>query len=122
MQNPDYLIKAILAKKLSLWNKLLFSIPYIFATLCGRPWIFQTLNSVKTSNLSLKNQWFTAIGCKDIGSRKFEFVATTQFLLCTLLEYSAHAKRTGFMPQTSSNFVIPIYLQPDGVYLFYFKL
>ena len=38
--------------ELSLCNKL--SDPYIFATQCRRPWIFQTLNSVKSKNLSLK--------------------------------------------------------------------
>ena len=31
-------------------------------------------------NLSLKYQIFTQSGCKDEGIRKFEFVATIQFL------------------------------------------
>ena len=38
----------------------------------------QTLNSVKSNNLSLKYQKITTSGCRDIGIRKFEFVA--QFL------------------------------------------
>ena len=38
----------------------------------------QTLNSVKSNNLSLKYQRITTSGCRDIGIRKFEFVA--QFL------------------------------------------
>ena len=28
---------------------------------------------------------FTLLGCKDVGIRKFEFVATTQFLYATLV-------------------------------------
>ena len=43
--------------------------------------IFQTLNSVKSNNVSLKCQRPTPSGGKDIGIRKFEFVAKTQFLL-----------------------------------------
>ena len=38
----------------------------------------QTLNSVKSNNLSLKYQRITTSACRDIGIRKFEFVA--QFL------------------------------------------
>ena len=67
-------------KELSLCNKLGMSDSYIFATLCRRPQIFQTMNSVRSNNLSLKYQSFTTVGCKDIGIRKFEFVAKTQFL------------------------------------------
>ena len=39
------------------------------------------MNSVGSNNLSLKCQRFTPTGCKDIGIKKFEFVAETQFLL-----------------------------------------
>jgi len=38
------------------------------------------VNSVRSNNLSLKYLWFTPSGCKDIGFRKFETVAKTQFL------------------------------------------
>ena len=38
----------------------------------------QTLNCVKSNNLSLKYQRITTSACRDIGIRKFEFVA--QFL------------------------------------------
>jgi len=67
-------------KELSFCRKLLFSDPNISATQCHGPWIFQTINSVRWNNLSLKYQRFTRSGCEDIGIRKFEFVAKTQFL------------------------------------------
>ena len=38
------------------------------------------MNSVKLNNLSLKYQRFTPSGCKDVGTRKFEFVTKTQIL------------------------------------------
>ena len=38
------------------------------------------MNYVRSNNLSLKYHKFTSSGCKDIGIRKFEFVAKTQFL------------------------------------------
>ena len=41
----------------------------------------KTMNSVRSNHLSLKYQRFTPSGYKDIGIRKFEFVAKTQFLL-----------------------------------------
>ena len=52
----------------------------MFAIRCCRPFIFQTINSVRINNLSLKYSWFTPPGCKDIGIRQFEFVPKTQFL------------------------------------------
>ena len=42
--------------------------------------MFQTMNSVRSNNVSLKYQRPTPSGCKDIGIIKFEFVAKTQFL------------------------------------------
>jgi len=54
--------------------------PYILATRCCRPLMFQTMNSVRLNSLSLKYHWFTPSGFKDIRIRKFEFVAKTQFL------------------------------------------
>ena len=38
------------------------------------------MNSVRLNNPSLKYQRFTSTGCRDIGIRKFEFVAKTQIL------------------------------------------
>ena len=39
------------------------------------------MNSVRSNSLSLKYQEFPPSGCQDIGIRKFDFVAKTQFLL-----------------------------------------
>ena len=68
------------SKEWSLCNKLWFSHPYIFATQCRRPEIFQNMNSVRLNSLSLEYQRFTALGCKDMRIKKFEFVAKIQFL------------------------------------------
>ena len=43
------------------------------------------MNAFILNDLSLKYQIFTPSNCKDIGFRKFEFVAKTQFLY-TFLE------------------------------------
>ena len=43
----------------------------------------ETMNSVGLNNLSLKYQRFMTLGCKDLGIRKSEFVAKSQFLLLT---------------------------------------
>ena len=69
---------------------LIFS-PYIFATQRSRPLIFQTMNCIRSKNLSLKYQRFTLLGCKNIGTRKFEFVAKPgsfwdDFLITTCLK------------------------------------
>ena len=42
---------------------------------------------VRLNNPSLKYQRFIPTGCKDIGIRKFEFVAKTQILLVELFVY-----------------------------------
>ena len=39
----------------------------------------QTVNSVRSNNLSLKYQRFKPSDCEDIEIKKFEFVAKTQF-------------------------------------------
>ena len=56
-----------------------FSNPYIFATQCRRSYVFQTINSLRLNNLSLKYQMFMPSGCKDIQIKKFEFVTKTEF-------------------------------------------
>ena len=68
------------SKELSLCHKLEISSPYIFVTQ------FQTMNCVRSDNLSLKNQRCTQTGCKDIGILNFEFDAKTQFLFNGLLK------------------------------------
>ena len=59
-------------KELSLCHKL-----FIFVTQCL---IFQTLNSVRSKNPSLKYKRCTSSGSKNIGIWKFKFVAKDQFL------------------------------------------
>ena len=75
----------LVREELSLCNKLWFSNPYIFSTQCCRPLIFQTMNYVRLSNPSLKYQRFTPTGCRDIGIRKFDFVAKNSVPLKTNL-------------------------------------
>ena len=48
--------------------------------LSNKPLIFQTMNSVRSNSQSLKYHRFIPPGCKDIGVRKFKFVAKNQFL------------------------------------------
>ena len=67
-------------KELSLCHQLWFFNTYIFAAQCRRPEIFQSMNYVRSNNLSLKYQRFTPSGCTDIGIRIFEFATKTQFL------------------------------------------
>ena len=73
-------IKVFPIKNMSFCHKHKFIYHYIFAIKCRRPLIFETVNSVKSNGLSLKYQRFASSGCKDIGFRKFEFAAKTQFL------------------------------------------
>ena len=65
---------------MSFCHKHWFSDPNIFATQRCRPEMFQTINCVKSNNLSLKYWIFAPSGFKEIGITKFEFVAKTQFL------------------------------------------
>ena len=41
----------------------------------------ETMDSVRSNNLSLKRPWFTTIGCKDIRISKFEFVQRLNFFV-----------------------------------------
>ena len=68
------------SKELSLCHKLWLSTLFIFATQWLRPYLFQTMNSDRWKNLSLKYQRFTPSGEKNMGIRKSEFVTKTQFL------------------------------------------
>ena len=47
-----------------------------------RPYIFKTMNSVRSNHLSLKYQRFTLKGCQDIGIRKFELWQIKTQSLC----------------------------------------
>ena len=67
-------------KKLSFCHTLWFYNFNIVATSFRRPLIFQTMNAIRSNNVSMKYQRFTSSGCKDTGFTKTEFVAKTQFL------------------------------------------
>ena len=62
---------------MSFCHKLRFPNSYHLATCFPRPLIFQTINSGRSNSLSLKYQKSTA---SDIGVRKCNFTAKTQFL------------------------------------------
>ena len=79
-QRVHKVVPEMLHKGIEFLSQTLFSNLYIFATQCRRPLIFQTMNSVRPNNLSLKYQRFTSSDCKDIGIKQFEFVTKTQFL------------------------------------------
>jgi len=51
------------------------------------------MNSVGLNNLSLKYQRFMTLGCKDLGIRKSEFVAKTQFLFWYFTPFSKYTMR-----------------------------
>ena len=67
-------------KELTLCHKLWFSNPNLFGTQCRKPLIFQTYLFWSNKSHSLKFQRFTTLESKDIGIRKSEFVAKSQFL------------------------------------------
>ena len=74
-------------KELTLCHKLWFSNPNIFGTQCRKPLIFQTYIFWSNKSHSLRFQRFTTSKSKDIGIRKSEFVAKSQFL-CKILTKS----------------------------------
>ena len=74
-------IEKTFAKELTLCHKLWFSNPNIFGTQCRKPLIFQTYIFWSNKSHSLKYQRFTTLESKDIGIRKSEFDANSQFLL-----------------------------------------
>jgi len=65
---------------LSLCHKLGFLNPNFIKTKCRRPYIFQTMNSGGSNNVSLKYERYASSGCCDFGIIKLEFVTETQFL------------------------------------------
>ena len=68
-------------KELSLYHKLRF-LTLISLQLNVVDIRYLAMNSVRSINLNLNYLRFTLSGSKDIGIRKFDFVAKTQFL-CT---------------------------------------
>ena len=54
----------------------------IFLYRCRRPFTFQTMNFVRSNNLSLKYPRDIPSGCTHIGISKFKCVAKAQFLSC----------------------------------------
>ena len=92
-QNSDLLVSSKLShfiekycvrKELTLCHKLWFSNPYIFGLQRRKPLIFQTYIFWSNKSRSLKFQKFTTLESKDIGIRKSEFVAKSQFLSDTV--------------------------------------
>ena len=74
------LFRVMYPKELSLCRKLSIYNPFIFGTQCITSLIFQTYFNLSTRIHSLKYQRSTTLESKDIGFRKAEFVAKTQFL------------------------------------------
>ena len=72
-----YNLSNLSLKELSFCHKLRFSNSYNLATRFPRPLIFPTINSGRSNSLSLKYQRCTP---SDIGVRKCNIVAKTQFL------------------------------------------
>ena len=92
-----------LIKELNFCPKLWFPNFNIAATQCCRLLKFQTMNTVRSNNVSLKYQRFILSGCKDIRIKKIELVAKTQFLsgsgatpraYCRFDYYTIHRERT----------------------------
>jgi len=75
---------AIISKELSLYHKLKFCNLYILTTWWCKSLIFQTLVIWSNRINILKYLRYQRLSCKDIGIRKSEFVAKTQFLLLSL--------------------------------------
>ena len=79
---PTFLsaIISIIAKELSLCNKIKYLNLNIFRTRCCKPLIFQTQIIRSNRFHSLKYLRSATFGSKDIAIRKSEFVTKTQFL------------------------------------------
>ena len=76
----EYIILST-SKELSLCHKLWCSDPFIFPNQSHRPWIFQTMNSVRSNSLDFKYLISTAFGYKDMGIRKLELVEKKTFFI-----------------------------------------
>ena len=87
MKNKELRVKIIFfiylrysLKEMSFCHKLKMYNPYICATQCRTPLIFQTMNFVRSKGQSLKYLRFTSSSSYDIGTREFEFVEKPQIL------------------------------------------
>ena len=108
MLNCNETIK-ILLKELSFCHKLRFSNSHNLATCFPAPLIFQTFNSGRSNSLSLKYQRFTPLGCKDIGDRKFKFVAKTQFQIdVEILSLTVGSRFSNFRFNPRTKFMDPL--------------
>ena len=77
-----FALQFIWQMNLVLVTNFYFLIPYNL-TIRFPPYIFQTINSIRSNSPSLKYQRFSPSGCKDKGVRKYKYVAKTQFLYRT---------------------------------------
>ena len=104
---------------------------YIFATQFRRPWIFQTMNSVRSNIISLKYQKFTPLG-KYIGIRKLSLwqrlqekfsiciILNTCPLLATVNKYIVLQLKTDYCRHGKVHFRINVYpWNVDFSYLFF---
>ena len=90
-------------KELALCDKHCFSNPNIFGFQRRKPMKFQTMTFVRLKTISLKYQRFTTLVSKEIGIRKSEFVAKSQFLCIFLynLAISGHSVHSSFREATT---------------------
>ena len=88
-----FLLKNVLTKELSLWNKIKYLNLNTFRTRCCNPLIFQ--NQIISSKIihSLKYLRSPTLNCKDIGKRKSEFVTKTQFLYFIIVLISSQGDK-----------------------------
>ena len=79
------------------------------AKMFGAMMIFQSMNYDKSISLNLKYQRFTITGCTEIGIRKFEFGAKTQFLwrwiyIRNPYSKSRKTKTASYLPSRNLNY------------------
>ena len=113
---------------MTLCHKLWFSNPNIFGTQCRKPLINQTYIFWSNKSHSLKFQRFTTLESKDIGIRKAEFVALSQFL-CKIFQTPWFVYRWDLNTTTSTTSLLqrvnsfvkyskPLGLSTDGIWKF----
>ena len=85
--------------KIEFCNKLWFSFPYIFTTQCCKPYIFQTMNSVRINNLNLN------IRLQRYKIRKFDFVTKTLFLFILFKYYKNKWFREHYSEAVTTNLI-----------------
>ena len=110
MQKPE--------KELSLCNKLCFLKSfYIFRFQCRRSQIFQTINSVRSNNVSLKYQSFATLGLKRYKDFKFRVCGKDSIPLfdclqvCNIPEQTMSSNRPGRTMNQRAMYLLEIVLQ-----------